>query len=73
MVAVPAEAPQTTPVNVSTVAITGLLLLHVPEGVELARVVQLPTHIVGVPGVIGGVDELTVTAAVARQPVAVRV
>lgn len=66
MVAVPAEAPLTTPLEAPIVATAGLLLLHVPPVTALLSVVVPPTQIVVVP-VIADVG-LTVSVAVEKQP-----
>ena len=62
MVAVPpAPAPVMTPVGL-TLAIPGLLLLHVPPAAASLTVAVKPTHILGVPDIATG-DGLTVTTA----------
>jgi hypothetical protein len=46
--------PDTTP-NGSIDAIEGLLLLHVPPGSELYKVVVLPAHTCVTPVIAGGI------------------
>ena len=70
MVTLPAETPVTTPVAGSTVAIAVLLLDHVPPAVELPKVDVLLTQQLLVPVIPD--KSVTVTVAVAEQPVAVR-
>ena len=64
---VPADIPVTTPVA-DTVPITGVLLLHVPDGVAQASGVVCPTHACNIPVIDAGVGS-TVTTAVTLQPV----
>lgn len=68
MVTVPAETPVTMPVEV-TVAIAGLLLLHVPPGVVLLNGVDEPTQVPEAP-VIGPMPDVvpTVNVIVTKQP-----
>lgn len=68
MVAVPSATPVTTPLADATVATDVLLLLHVPPGVLLLRVVVVNAQRVSVPVMDGGAL-LTVTTSVAWQPV----
>jgi hypothetical protein len=57
------------PVEEPTLAMAVLLLVHVPPGVVLLSVMQLPTHIVNVvPDMAAGLG-LTVTTVVVKQPV----
>lgn len=67
IVAVPAAIPDTMPVVAGTVATAVLLLLHVPEPVAFDSDVAEPEHMLPIP-VIGS-SVLTVTTAVAMQPV----
>ena len=60
MVQVPAAIPETIPVDAPTVAIAGLLLLHVPPLAESVNVVEEPMHVCGVPPMPDNVPE-TVT------------
>jgi hypothetical protein len=64
MVAVPAPVPTTFPVELPTVAIAVLLLLHVPPVIEAVKIALLPTQIFTVPDMETGVV-LTVTTLVA--------
>jgi len=68
IVAVPAEAPDTTPVAEPTPATTVLLLLHVPPVVASAKVIAEPTQMLVRPVIAEG-KGLTVTTRVAKQPV----
>jgi hypothetical protein len=65
---VPADIPAATPVVASIVALDVLLLLHVPPGTVLVKVVVLPTHTCATPLIAGG-RVTTVTALIALQPV----
>ena len=69
IVALPADVPDTKPVDTSTVAIVVLLLLHVPLVVASLSAVVLPAQIIVLPmiGVIG----FTVTDVVAEHPVGI--
>src|SRR4051812_13354161 len=58
--------PLTMPVPEPIVAISGLLLVHIPPVLLLLKVVVRPTHTTGIPVLAGG-DRLTVTVVVARQ------
>jgi hypothetical protein len=60
--AVPAAPPPMKP-GASTVAIDGALLVHVPPGVELDKVVVPPTHRPIVPVIAAGAG-FTVSTAV---------
>ena len=71
MIAVPADAPATTPFDEPMVAAAVLLLLHVPPGLASASVAVEPEHIVVLP-VMAAMAETLVTA-VTRQPPAVYV
>ena len=64
MIDVPGSPPVTTPVIGSMVATVPLLLLHVPPGVPLLRVVAVPEQSV-LPPVIGVAVAPTVTVCVA--------
>jgi len=64
---VPVFTPVTMPVEVPTVAMIGLLLLHVPPVVASVRAVELATHVVAVPAIAVG-NGLTVTVFVTLQP-----
>ena len=72
MVVVPADMPVTTPVTGSTVPTAVLLLLQLPPGDEELSVVVRVTHTLAVPVIVPG-PALTVTTAVAKQPVDVTV
>lgn len=67
MLAVPADTPQTTPVEEPTVTVAELLL-HVPPGVPSVSVVHVPTHMLKVPDIADGLG-FTVTGVVVKQPV----
>jgi hypothetical protein len=69
---VPAATPVTIPEPEPTDAVVGLLLLHVPAGVELLKVVVRPKHTFMFP-VIGAGGGNTVNPTVVRQPVLVTV
>ena len=69
MVAIPAETPDTSPDEGSTVATEGAVLLHEPPGVASFNVVVLPAHIAPVPVI--GESGLTVKVVVAKQPAGV--
>jgi len=49
-------------------AVSGLLLLHTPDGVASVSVVTLPAHTTGMPDMVSG-SGLTVTVNPAVQPV----
>lgn len=66
---VPAAIPFTSPVAEPTVAMAGLLLLHVPPGDALLKVVVKPAQILIVPAMPEG-SGLTVMGQVTKQPVA---
>ncbi len=57
---VPAEIPDTTPDDASTVAIAALLLLHVPPVIVCPSVLDAPTQAFVVP-VMAASAALTVT------------
>lgn len=59
----PVDTPVTNPVTLSTVAIDGPRLTHVPPGIALESVQLFPTHI-GVLPVFGPGSGFTVTIAV---------
>jgi hypothetical protein len=65
MKTVPAVAPHTTPPD--TVAIAVLLLLHAPPPIASASVVQVPTHMFGLP-VIGAIGLTTTVVVLVRVP-----
>lgn len=68
MVQVPAATPVTNPVEL-TVAIEGLLLLHVPPGVLSVRATEAPTQVPEAP-MMGAmvVAAVTVKDMVRKQP-----
>lgn len=66
IIAVPLLMPVTTP-DASTDAFDGLLLVHVPPGTVLVRVVVEPTHTVLLP-LIGPGVAFTVTDLVLLHP-----
>ena len=61
------DTPVTMPDKEPTVATATSLLLHVPPGVELKRVVVAPSHTLAIPVIAAGV-RFTVTVVNARQP-----
>ena len=63
----PTDTPVTTPEPL-TVAIPGLLVFQLPPGVISVNAVEAPTHTPVAPTIAAGLG-LTVTTAVARQPV----
>jgi len=66
----PGLTPVTTPVNEPTVATAGVPLLHVPPGVALDNVTELPTHKAAPdtdPVIMAG-SGFTVTMVVTKQP-----
>lgn len=67
IVDVPANAPVTTPVEPTTVALP-LLLVQVPPAGPLLSVVLCPTHTLVLPVIAKG-NAFTVTTVVTRQPV----
>jgi len=68
IVAVPNDAPVTTPVDDATGAMAALLLDHVPPDGLALNVVPVPLHMSAVP-VIAPATALTVTVAVAEAEV----
>ena len=64
---VPPANPETTPELLPTVAINGLLLVHVPAPVRSVSVVVVPAQSTGVPEIVAG-SGFTVMALVALQP-----
>ena len=60
--------PVTTPVTISTYAIDGSPLVHVPPAIASLSVVVSPTHKFSVPVIPGG-GGFTVIPVVERQPV----
>jgi hypothetical protein len=67
MMLVPAETPDTTPVD-ETVATDVEPLVHAPPDVASVRLVVLPAQTLAVPVMAAG-DALTVTTVVTWQPV----
>ena len=67
IVVVPPANPETTPELLPTVAINGLLLVHVPAPVRSVSVVVVPAQSTGVPEIVAG-SGFTVMALVALQP-----
>jgi hypothetical protein len=65
MVVVPAAMQFIRPVEVLTVAMDGLLLLHVPPDGALVQVIDVPMHDPDIP-VIGAGTAFTVTMAVTK-------
>ena len=65
---VPDATPETTPVVVPTVAISALLVLHVPPGVASLNVAEDNGQIFTLPDIVAG-RGLTVSGIVAVQPV----
>lgn len=63
-----ADSPVTTPSELPTVAVLVLLLLHVPLGVVLERVVVEFTHTANVPVILAGKGS-TVIGRVIKHPV----
>ena len=68
MFTVPTLIPITTPVVAPTVAIAGLLLLHVPPGVGCVHVVLDPTHTFVAPVTAPVSVAFTVICVVAIHP-----
>lgn len=64
----PAAMPATIPLDEPTVAMPGLLVLHVPPAGVLFRVVLAPAHILNIPVTDVGFI-FTVTMAVLLHPV----
>ena len=76
IVSMPGEAPNTSPLvpTVSTVAIDGCVLDHVPPVVGSVKVINDPTHTVaGVVGNIAGAPGVTFTVSCALHPSCVNV
>ena len=67
---VPGAIPFTVP-DVPTVAVVGTLLDQVPPGVPSVRVMLWPAQTADEPVIAATEIELTVTTAVAAQPVSV--
>jgi len=67
-VAVPADAPVTTPVVEFTLAMPEALLLQVPPAVASVSVIVAPTHTADGPVMAAGAGVI-VMVLVARQPV----
>ena len=65
--ALPGEIPVTMPVALPTVAIAGLLLLHVPPVTVLLSVAVVPGHTLLFPVIVAGAG-LTVTTMVLVTP-----
>jgi hypothetical protein len=53
---VPPDIPTSCPVAALTLAIAGLLVLHVPSGVALLTVIVVLGHIVAMPEIADGGD-----------------
>jgi len=68
MVAVPAETPETIPLDEPTVETGVLLLLQVPPEVRSPSVVVMPWQTANVPVIADG-PAITVTDWVTKQPV----
>jgi len=68
MVARPDAIPFTIPEADPIVATIGVLLLHVPPGMEFPNAVAAPRQTCVTPVIVPG-EELTVTVAAAAQPV----
>jgi hypothetical protein len=66
---VPADVPETIPVDVPIAATVALLLLHVPPMAALLSVAVAPAHIDDVPEIAGG-TALTLNVIVLKQPAA---
>ena len=60
--------PVTTPVDPTTAATNGALLLHVPDGVASVKVVVKPAHTTSIPLIEPG-NGFTVTTTAVKQPV----
>jgi len=69
MLVVPAATPDTIPEPVPIVALTVLLLAHVPPVVELVSVILAPSQTDEAPEIAPG-RGWTVTEYIAEQPVA---
>ncbi len=54
MTGTPVAKPETTPVILFTVAIAGLLLLHIPPGVVFDKTVVDPTQVLADPEIAPG-------------------
>ena len=67
IVVVPIPTPPTIPVTAPTVPTVGVLLVQVPPGTELVKVIVEPKHTVEGPEIVAGVG-VTVTMAVMLQP-----
>ena len=67
MFAIPPDTPTTMPDEEPTVAIDGLLLLHVPPVETLLSVIDDPTQ-TGIEPVMDDGNRLTVTVVVVKQP-----
>ena len=63
----PGPVPVTTPVAVTTVAVPGALLVHVPPGAESLSAVVAPAQTYFMPLIAEGA-RFTMTDAVATQP-----
>ena len=63
----PADIPETKPVDPPIVAIPVAALVHVPPGVVLLNEVLSPIHALGIP-VIGAGTGFTVMVVVVVQP-----
>jgi hypothetical protein len=67
MTAVPVDDPCTAPLADPTLAIAGLLLLHVPPVAAVVKVIVVPTQILDTPVIAAG-NALTVITLLAEQP-----
>ena len=67
MVGVPPDTPVTTPEEVPIVAMDGLLLVQIPEGVASLSVRDDPRYKVAVPVIPDG-SGFTVTGVVMKHP-----
>ncbi len=67
------DTPVTIPPPEVTVAMAGLPLLQVPEGVAELRVVVFPWHMVRVPVIFAGIGNTVNTLVVTQPPVVVYV
>lgn len=71
MVTAPAATPVTVPVELPAVAISGLLLVHVPPGDTSVNATLLPAQTFDDAGEIAVGVATTVTCAVAEHPLTV--
>jgi hypothetical protein len=68
MVTVSGALPVTTPVTASTVAISGLRLIHLPDNVVSMRLIVCPTHTDGLDGITGPIGWITTAVSVWHPP-----